>query len=356
MNLDDLDGLRAIDAENFLNEINGLPDQVAQSWVLARSLSLPDAWSDVQQVIMAGMGGSATVGALARAYAAGASRVPIIGLSTEHLPAWVGSSTLVIANSYSGDSEETLAATQAALARGARLVAITRGGRLAALSEQARQPVLRFEHHGHSGAAVGGAFMLSLGVLTKLGLIPDPSAEVDAAVAALRIQQRHFWAETPVTANPAKRMAGQFMDRIPLICGTGLLAPVARHWKNQINTVAKAVALCDELPEMGYNSVVGTLYPERLVGKILALFLQSSFDLPRQVRRAKITREIFMTTGFNTDGIDAAGPSGLAHLLTSLQYGDYVAFYLAICYGVDPSPVPQIDYLRDQLGPPSAAV
>ena len=291
-----------------------------------------------------------------RAYAAGASRVPIVGLSMEHLPAWLGPSTLVIANSYSGETEETLAATQAALVRGARLVAVTRGGRLAALAEQARQPVWRFEHHGPAGASVGCAFMLTLGVLSKLGLIPDPSAEVGAAVAALRVQQRHFWAETPVTANPAKRMAGQFMDRIPLICGAGLLAPVARHWKNQINTVAKAVAMCDDLAEMGHNSVVGTLCPERLVGKILALFLQSSFEQPRQVRRAKITREIFMTTGFNTDSIEAAGASSLAHLLTSLHYADYVAFYLAICYGVDPSPVPQIDYLRDQLGLPSAVV
>ena len=356
MNLDDLDGLRATDAQNFLSDVNGLPDQIAQGWTLAESLSLPDGWRDVQQVVMAGMGGSAMAGALAQAYAAGASRVPIVALPSEHLPAWVGPSTVVIANSYSGETEETLAATQAALARGARLVAVTRGGRLAALAEQAAQPVWRFDHRGPSGVALGAACALTFGILAQLGLIPDPSAELAGAVAALRAQQHHFVAETPVTANPAKRMAGQFMDRIPLICGAGLLAPVARHWKNQINTVAKAVALCDELPEMGHNSVAGTLYPERLVGKILALFLRSSFELPRQARRAEITREIFMTTGFNTDSVEAAGPSRLAQLLTSLHYGDYVAFYLAICYGVDPSPIPQMDYLREQLGPPSAVV
>ncbi len=158
-----------------------------------------------------------------------------------------------------------------------------------------------------------------------------------------------------MTANPAKRMAGQCMDRIPLICGAGLLAPVACHWKNQINRMAKAVAVCDALPEMGHNSVVGTLYPERLVEKFLALFLRSRFEAPREARRAEIAREIFMTTGFNTDSIEAAGPSPLAHLLTSLHYGDYVAYYLAIGYGVDPSPTPQIDYLNEQLGPASAA-
>jgi len=119
--------------------------------------------------------------------------------------------------------------------------------------------------------------------------------------------------------------------------------------------VAKAVAMCDGLPEMGHNSVAGTLYPEQLVGKCLALFLRSRFEGPREARRAEITREIFMTTGFNTDTVEAAGPSPLAHLFTSLHYGDYVAFYLAICYGVDPSPIPQIDYLREQLGPAGEA-
>jgi glucose/mannose-6-phosphate isomerase len=355
VNLDDLAGLRAIDTQNFLSDVDSVPDQLAQAWELARSLSLPGSLNAVQQVALIGMGSSALAGALAQAYAAGASRTPIVGLPTDSLPAWVGAHTLVIANSYSGDTEETLAACRAALARGARLVAITRGGQLANLAEQAGQTVWRFEHNGQSRAALGYAFALTLGVLAKLGVIPDPSAELAGAVAALRAQQRQLWAETPVTGNPAKRLAGQFMDRIPLICGAGRLAPVARYWKNQINTVAKAVAVWDELPEMGHNSVAGTLYPEGLVGKFLALFLRSSFELPRQAGRAEITREIFMTSGFNTDSIAAAGPSPLAHLLTSLHYGDYVAYYLAICYGVDPSPIPQVDYLRERLGPPSAA-
>ena len=109
------------------------------------------------------------------------------------------------------------------------------------------------------------------------------------------------------------------------------------------------MAVFDELPEMDHNSVVGTLYPEMLVGKFLALFLRSSFEHPRNARRAEVTREIYLTAGFNTDAIEAGGPSPLAHMLTSLHFGDYMSFYLAICYGIDPSPIPQIDYLKEQL-------
>jgi glucose/mannose-6-phosphate isomerase len=356
MNLDDLSHLRAVDAQDFLRDVDGLPDQVALAWDLAQSYALPDSLRDVQQVIMAGMGGSAIGGALAQAYAAAAGRVPITLLHDYGLPTWAGPRTLVIACSHSGDTEETLSASQAALAGGAQLLAITRGGKLAALAEAAGQPVWRFEHAGQPRAAVGYSLLLTLGVLARLGLIPDPAQDVAGAVAAMRAQQQQLRAEVPVTRNPAKRLAGQFIGRVPLVFGADHLAPVARRWKNQINEVAKALAVCDELPEMDHNAVAGTLYPERLIEKHLALFLRSSFEHPRNARRAEVTREIYMTAGFNTDAIAAVGPSRLAHMLTSLHYGDYTAFYLAIGYGVDPSPVPQIDYLKEQLNSSSAAV
>jgi len=349
MNLDDLEHLRTVDAQDFLSDVDGLPDQVAQGWDLARSQALAGRLRDAQQVVIAGMGGSAIGGALAQAYAAGLCRVPISLWRDYDLPAWVGPRTLVIACSHSGETDETLSASQAGLAAGAQLVAITRGGKLAALAKAAGQPVWRFEHAGQPRAAVGFSLMLILGVLTELGLIADPSDDVAGAVAAMRLQQPQLRAEAPVTGNPAKRMAGQFMDRVPLIFGAGHMAPVARRWKSQINEVAKAVAVCDELPEMEHNSVAGTMFPDRLVGKHMALFLRSSFEHPRQARRAEVTREIYMTAGFNTDAVEAIGSSRLAHMLTSLHYGDYTAFYLAICYEVDPSPVPQIDYLKEQL-------
>ncbi len=349
MNLDDLRTMRELDSQNFLNDVNTLPDQTAEAWSLAQSYTLPDSFRGVKHVVITGMGGSAMGGALVQAYVAGECGVPITVVRDYSLPASAGPETLVIASSHSGDTEETLAVSQAALERGARLMAITRGGKLGKLADDAGLPVWRFEHAGQPRAAVGYSFMLTLGTLVKLGLIPDQSAEVAGAVAALREQQQRLRADVPVTANPAKRMAGQLVDRVPLIFGSGHLAPVARRWKGQINEVAKAMAVFDELPEMDHNSVVGTLYPDGLVAKFMALFLRSGFEHPRNRRRAEVTREIYMTAGFNTDAIEAVGPSPLAHMFTSLHFGDYTSFYLATCYGIDPSPVPQIDYLKEQL-------
>jgi glucose/mannose-6-phosphate isomerase len=349
MNLDDLDHIKSLDSQDFLHDVDTLPDQVAEAWQLAESASLPDRFPGVQNVVITGMGGSAIGGSLVQAYVAAECSAPIAVVRDYVLPAYVGPDTLVVCSSHSGDTEETLAACQAALDRGARLLAITRGGKLAALAEGRGQPVWRFEHAGQPRAAVGYSFMLTLGALAKLGLVADKTSEISGALAAMRAQQQRLRAGVPVTANPAKRLAGQLVGRLPLIFGADQLAPVARRWKGQLNEVGKALAAFDELPEMDHNSVVGTLYPEPLLTKCMALFLRSSYDHLRNQRRSDITREIYMTAGFNTDTIEASGPSALAHMLTALHYGDYVAFYLAICYGIDPSPIPQIDYLKREL-------
>jgi glucose/mannose-6-phosphate isomerase len=172
---------------------------------------------------------------------------------------------------------------------------------------------------------------------------------VAEAVAAMRAQQASLRADTPVTRNPAKRMAGQLMGRITAVFASDYLAPIARRWNGQLTEVAKAWAQFAELPEMNHNQVVGTMYPAELVSKFMVLFLRSAHDHPRNRRRAQVTREIYMTSGFNTDEIEAQGQSPLAHMLTALHYGDYAAYYLAMAYGVDPTPIPQIDYLKAQL-------
>ena len=349
MNLDDLDHFHSLDSQNFLRDVDTLPDQVSGAWVLGQSLSLPESYRAVRNIVVTGMGGSAIGGTLTQALVAGECPVPFNVVRDYTLPAYVGPGSLVIGSSHSGNTEETLGACQAALQRGASLLAITRGGKLATLAEQHNQPVWRFEHGGQPRSAVGFSFMLTLAALTRLGLVADKTGQVAGAVAAMREQQARLRADSPVARNPAKRMAGQLMDRLAAIFASDYLAPVARRWKGQINEIGKAAALFDELPEMDHNSVVGTVYPEGLINKFMVLFLRSSHDHPRNQLRADVTREIYMTAGFNTDAIEAIGDSPLAHMLTSLHFGDYTAFYLAMCYGIDPSPIPQIDYLKEQL-------
>lgn len=349
MNLDDLDRFRQLDPEGMLRKIDDLPAQLEQAWGLGQTLPLPSGPAP-RQLVITGLGGSAIGADLLAAYAAPLCPIPITVWRDYDLPAWAAEpETLVIASSHSGNTEEVLGSFEKAGNAGASRLAVTTDGELAKQAEQAGVPVWRFPNEGPPRTAVGYSFGLLLALLARLTLAPDASREVAGAAAAMRSQQRKLGAASPVVNNPAKRMGGQFMGRWPTILGAGLLAPVARRWRTQINELAKAVAQFEFLPEADHNFVEGVINPAELFSKMMVLFLRASLDHPRNLARAEATRHLLMVEGFNTDEIDAEGDTRLAQQWTCLHYGDYVAYYLAMAYGVDPTPVPVMEGLKQTL-------
>jgi|Deesub1362A_J573_1020465.scaffolds.fasta_scaffold01295_3 glucose/mannose-6-phosphate isomerase len=349
MILDQWQDFPKLDPQNMLAEIDGLPDQLQAAWELGGRLELP-AWEGIRRVVVAGMGGSAIGGDLLQAYAAPLARVPIIIWRNYGLPAFAaGEGTLVLVSSHSGNTEETLTAYQAAREAGARVLALTTGGELAQRARRDGASLWIFEHTGQPRAAVGYSFGLLLAALNRLELLPDPSAEMKDALAAMREQQEALLARVPVVQNPAKRMAGQLMGRWPVILGADHLEPVARRWRTQISELAKALGQFEALPEADHNMVAGVLQPEALFPHSMLLFLDGAKCHLRNRLRVEITRQILMLEGFNTDVIRAAGESRLAEQWTALHFGDYTAYYLAIAYGIDPTPVQAIEGLKAQL-------
>jgi glucose/mannose-6-phosphate isomerase len=126
--------------------------------------------------------------------------------------------------------------------------------------------------------------------------------------------------------------------------GSGFLTAVARRWKGQINEIAKAGANFELLPEADHNTLAGTMHPDEVLNPhTMSLFLRAPSDHPRNRLRSDLTRKTFMLEGMNTDHVDARGRTPLAHMWTMILFGDYVAYYLAMGYGVDPTPVPVLE-------------
>ena len=387
MNLDEFQSFKQLDAQNMLAEIDGLPDQLQSAWELGQTSEVFKI-SEVSKVVIAGMGGSAIGADLLSSYALRTCRVPVFVHRDYGLPAWArGPETLVIALSHSGNTEETLDSFDQALKNQCLIIAIATGGELAARATKAKVPLWQFEHEGQPRAAVGFSFGLLLAIFTRLGLmlahqtdgaavpwpgqdgqlppehatipslwrakglIPDPSKELARAVAAMKRQQETLRAETPVAQNPAKRMAGQLMGRWVNVFGSGLLAPVARRWKTQINEIAKAGAGFEVLPEADHNTLAGLSNPEDVLSHTFTIFLRAPSETtnsthPRNRLRADLTRQTFMLEGLNTDFFDAQGDSPLAHVWTALHFGDYTAYYLAMAYGVNPTPVEALEKFK----------
>jgi glucose/mannose-6-phosphate isomerase len=349
MKLDDLVHFHELDPGGMLSQIDTLPDQLESAWALGTRFPLGEI-GGVKQVILAGMGGSAIGADLLAAYAAPMATVPITVWRNYDLPAFAAEAgTLVVVSSHSGNTEESLSALEAARDYGAWTIAITTGGKLAEMAGEMGAPVWQFEHAGQPRAAVGYSFGMLLSLFTRLGLIPDPEQEFSGTITTLRDQQTRIGAEVPVVKNQAKRIAGQFVGRWPTILGAGFLEPVARRWRTQIAELAKAVAQFEALPEADHNMVAGVVHPEALFGQTMVIFLRGGAEHPRNLIRIDATRHVLMVEGFNTDIVDAVGDTRMAQQWSALHYGDYAAYYLAMAYGVDPTPVSAIEDLKQRI-------
>jgi glucose/mannose-6-phosphate isomerase len=352
MNLDDLERFRQLDTQGMRGEIERLPEQLQAAWDLGQRLPVTSLSTEaVSQVIIAGMGGSAIGGDLLTAWALPSLHIPISVHRDYGLPASArGAGTLVIASSHSGNTEETLDAFKTAAASGCTLVAVTTGGELARLAAESNVPLWSFEHRGQPRAAVGFSFGLLLALLSRLELLPDPSAELADAVKSMQDLREKNRADVPAAKNPAKRYAGQLMGRWVTVFGAGMLAPVARRMKTQLNEIAKAGANFEFLPEADHNALAGTQHPEEvLMPHTMNLFLRSPSDHPRNRRRLDLTKQAYMLEGLNTDFLDARGRTPLAHMWTLILFGDFMAYYLAMGYGVDPTPVQALVSFKDAM-------
>jgi glucose/mannose-6-phosphate isomerase len=349
MNLNEHTHFSTIDTHNYLAEIENLPIQLEGAYQRGCNLSLPE-WRGIQRVLIAGMGGSAIGADLLAAYAAPLCPVPIVVQRNYNLPAWVhGPETLVVASSHSGNTEETLSAFELAAKNDCRILALCTGGKLAEAANANNVLLWTFEHHGQPRAAVGYSFGMLLALLTRLGLIPDPVHELSGTVSAMRRQQMSLQADIPAERNPAKRQAGQLMGRWAITFGADVLEPVARRWKTQINELAKAAAGFEALPEADHNALAGLMQPEGTLSSTMAIFLRAPSYHSRNLLRTDLTKQAYMLEGLNTDFYDAQGETPLAQQWTALHFGDYLAYYLAMLYEIDPTPIEALEGLKQQL-------
>jgi glucose/mannose-6-phosphate isomerase len=340
---------READPQDMLARISELPQQCRDAWANAQSLQLPDEYRQAGAVVILGMGGSAISGDLLRTLLAGECPVPITVNRDYTVPAFVNERTLAIASSYSGNTEETLTAFEAARQAGAMLLVIATGGKLATRAHKLNVPLLTFNYRAQPRAALGHSIVALIGIVCRLGLVSDKAADLDEAVAVIESWQREINEAVPLAENAAKKLAVKLHEHLAVVYGAGHLSEVARRWKGQFNENAKAWAFFEHLPEMNHNALAGTEFPADLAEKIAAIMLTSPLDHPRTRVRFQITQKVLSQRGVSCEGVEARGSSRLAQMLSTVHFGDYVSFYLAMLYGVDPTSLEAVDYLKQCL-------
>ncbi len=343
MNLDAPEAFQSEAQVKLLAEIEHLPDSLLDGFVAGNQLEL-DPIESLKNIVISGTGNSIISADLLAAYTAAICSVPVSIHRDYGVPAFAsGPETLFIASSYSGDTQETLHSLEAAVQNRCRIMAVCTGGMLAEEASKVEAPVWKIEQQSSARGAIGFSFGLLLAAFSRLGLIPDQEATLHGAVEAMKTQQARLRVDSPVSRNLAKRMAGQLMGRLVTVFAAGHIVPVARRWKSQINELAKSIAQFEALPEADYDTLQGASMPESVLLHSMALFLRAPSDHRQNRLRSNLTRRALLLEGVNTDFVDASGDTPLAHIWTLAHLGDYIAFYLAAAYGIDPTPLPPLE-------------
>jgi glucose/mannose-6-phosphate isomerase len=338
-----------LDPKGMLNCIAELPWQCEDGWSQVQAARMPHDYRDVDQVLIIGMGGSAIGGDLLRGLLLAECPVPIIVRRDYSLPAFVDRRTLVIACSYSGNTEETLAGFESAVRSGARVVSVTTGGELERRTREQGLPLCLYHYESQPRAALGYLLVFPLGILQHLGLCRDKSADVAEAAAVMRRWQEEIKETVPAAENAAKSLANKLYRRLPVIYGAQHLSAVAQRWKAQFNENAKSWGVFDVLPELNHNSVVGYPSPPDLSRLAHVIMLKSTLNQPRVRLRFDITHELLQKHGLACDTVEARGSSLLAQVLSTIHFGDYVSYYVAMLHEVDPWSIGNIDIVKARL-------
>ena len=347
--LDDPSISPKLDPSKLRHRLRGFPSQCQEAWDKAHTFDLPGSYERVTRVVIAGMGGSAIGGDLLADLASTETSVPIIVSRDYRLPSYVDEHTLVLACSYSGNTQETLSSFQHALSLGAKIVAITGGGELASAAKTHGVPTFTIDYVGEPRSALGYSALVPTVLLMKLGLIADKTAAYEEALHILDPLLLELAEDSQTHVNPAKDLATQLLGRLIVVYGAGIFSAVARRWKTQFNENSKVWAFFELLPEAHHNSVVGYPLPSEVKGRSYVVLLRPKFLHPQTYDRYQVTQDLLERESVPNRIVDGRGDSALAQILSTVMLGDYTSYYLALLQQVDPSPTTSIGFVKDRL-------
>jgi glucose/mannose-6-phosphate isomerase len=343
------EAIARVDSSGQLDDVLSLPEHLRDGLWRVESAIMAE-WDTPAGLVVAGMGGSAIGGALARAALGDHASRPIFVTRAYGLPPWTTPDTTVLCASYSGNTEETLACYESAGALGAQRVAVTTGGRLAEMARADGVPVIPLPGGFQPRAAVAYMTVAALEVAALCGAGPRLTSEIDVAASHTE-QLVAEWGPDAPEDSLAKQTARALLGTAPVIAGAGLTVPIAYRWKTQINENAKQPAFAHELPELDHNELEGWegARDQDPPARFSAVFLDDSDAHPRVKERMDLTEKLIAGNAAASMRLETRGQTTIERVISLVLLGDLVSIYIAALRGVDPGPVSLIEQLKADL-------
>ncbi len=350
--LNDVEKIREHDPENMYNRIFDLPEQMAEVLKIAHRWRISaDDFREIRNIVIVGMGGSAIGGELARTFLSSKLLVPFEICRHYVLPEYVDDETLVLASSYSGNTEETISAVEDALTRKAMVAAISTGGLLGDICDLNQIPIAVVPGGLKPRAALGYLFVPLMMFFEKVGLIKNVTSEIETVIKGLQTYREAYIEDIPTEQNPAKNVAQRIHGRIPIIYGGPTLTnAVALRFKGQVCENAKTLAFANVFSEFNHNELVGwSPLVEKHKEHLAVVVLRDAEDHPQIRTRMNIVKEMIQKRDVEYIELHSRGSSRLERMFSLIQIADFASYYLAILNEVNPTPTDVIEELKRKL-------
>lgn len=304
---------------------------------------------EITSLVVTGMGGSALSALLVKVLLQAKLTIPLDIIRGYDLPGYVNENTLVVASSYSGNTEETLSALQQAQEKNAQLTIIASGGKLIDIAVDKDITHVSVPSGVQPRMAMLYNLRALLVLLETFGVIgTELNNEVASLSGWLEAESAKWLPEVPATENYAKQLAHEAVGKTPVFYGGALTAPLAYKWKISWNETAKNVAFWNEYSEFNHNEFMG--WASHPVEKPFVVFdILSSFERPRILQRFELTDKLLSGKRPAAKSIHLKGDTLLAQFLWGAILADFASTYTAILNGVDPTPVVLIEKLKQEL-------
>ncbi|RME01040.1 MAG: bifunctional phosphoglucose/phosphomannose isomerase, partial [Calditrichaeota bacterium] len=322
--------LSRYDKSGMLNRVLNMPEHFKEAWQSNQDIQVPYSAGQIDNVVVAGMGGSAMSGDVVRCAFSGRLPLPFYVNRGYTLPHFVNENTLVFASSYSGNTEETLSCFNEARQRNAKIVCITSGGVLATHAREWDLPCFQLPGGYPPRSALVFLTIPLLQSLIQLGWVDDLTAEISETTAVLENLSEIYHPDNESETNLPFAIANRVYQKIPIVyASNGLPEAAATRWRTQFSENAKILAYGNLFPEMNHNEIVGWGLYEKLDKNLQPIYLRDREDHARIKLRMDITREMIEQSSPPVLEIWAEGNSPLARIFSLIFTGDLASVYLA---------------------------
>lgn len=350
--LDDVKQLSENDQDGLLLGAQSFADQAIDAWEQVKQADFSKL-GQFQNVIVAGMGGSSLGADYWRSVLLDQTIVPLTIVNDYVLPKYANHNTLVILISFSGSTEEILAAAQDAKERNCQVVVMAAGGKLIELAKTNNwshflvNPSKNGSKQGRM--AIGYVLMGVLGIFSATKVMSITEENAQEVIAAFAQQVASNTPIMPTETNPAKTLAWNLMDREVSLIGADFLAGPLHLAANQFHENAKTFARHYVLPELNHHLMEGLKFPDITKDHRIGIFFQSEFYHPRNQKRLDITADVFNEAEVEVILHQLHTKSKLAQAVELTTLTSFASIYLAILEGIDPGPLPIVDAFKHQL-------